>query len=500
MNKIENRLLLKMDHICKKFSGVRVLDNVHFDLEPGEVHVLAGENGAGKTTLIKILAGIYPDYKGEIWFAASCRGVSVIHQEMSLVNSMTVADNIFLGREKTRCGTWMDYPAQQKAARTLLDRFGIDVNLSRLVEEYPLPVRQMIEIAKALAYEARIFVMDEPTSALTDVEVTRLFEIIAGLKEKGCGVIYISHRMEEIYEIADRITVLRDGEYIGTAAAKDLPADELIRRMVGRSINRQFPERKPGFGKERLRVEHLSLPHPTGARQWLLKNLSFDLKEGEILGIAGLQGSGKSELLHALFGSYGKAVQGDVYLDEKPFKIHSPRKSIGQGLALLTKDRKRTGLVPGLDITRNISLASLDTYSFKGWLLQQKEKEAALNYVTSFDIRSRSIGQEVETLSGGNQQKVVLAKWIETRPKVLLLDEPTLGVDVGAKHEIYRLMNSWTANGMAILLITSELPELLAMSDRIMVMHRGKVSSWFTRRQASQEKITRAAMGEGEQI
>ncbi len=499
--------LLQMEHITKSFSGVKVLEDVFFDLNQGEVHVLAGENGAGKTTLIKILAGVHTDYEGDIRLNgqpirfknphdAAESGISAIHQDMSLINSMTVVDNIFLGREHTIGKVWMDFRTQKERAQKLIDQLGIDVNLNFPVEEYPVSVRQMIEIAKALAYDARIIIMDEPTSALNELEVERLFQIIQDLKQKNYGIIYITHRMEEIYEISDRITVLRDGKRIGTAHADDLSPQELIQWMVGREISQQFPDRTPSTGKERLRVEHLYLPDPTGTKPWVVEDINLSLNSGEILGIAGLRGSGKSELFHGLFGTFGKIPDGRVQLDGRPFRIHSPIHSIKQGLALLTNDRKGTGLVSPMNIIRNISLSSLRKYSPGGWMQFQEEKIAAQNHIEAFGIKAQSMHQEVETLSGGNQQKVVLAKWLEIHPKVLLLDEPTLGVDVGAKHDIYALMNRWTAQGMAILLITSELPELLALSDRIMVMHRGRSTAEFINEEATQEKITRAAMGD----
>jgi ABC-type sugar transport system ATPase subunit len=499
--------LLQMEHITKAFSGVKVLEDVSFDLNPGEVHVLAGENGAGKTTLIKILAGVHTDFGGEVRLngqsvrfknphEAAESGISAIHQDMSLINAMTVVDNIFLGREHTHANVWMDYRTQKEKAQKLLTQLGIEANIHLPVEEYPISVRQMIEIAKALAYEARIIIMDEPTSALNEMEVKRLFQIIQDLKEKRYGIIYISHRLEEIYEIGDRITVLRDGKHIGTAKADDLSPQELIRWMVGREISQQFPDRIQAKGEERLRVEGFYLPDPTGTKEWLVEDVSLSLNAGEILGVAGLRGSGKSELFHGLFGTYGKYMKVPIHLDGERFKIHSPIQSIKNGLVLLTNDRKGTGLVLPMNIIRNISLSSVKAYSPSGWMQAQKEKHAARSHIDAFGIKAQSMHQEVETLSGGNQQKVVLAKWLETNPKVLLLDEPTPGVDVGAKHDIYALMNQWTDQGMAILLITSELPELLAMSDRIMVMHRGRITAEFSREEATQEKIIHAAMGE----
>jgi len=499
--------LLQMEHITKSFSGVKVLEDVFFELNPGEVHVLAGENGAGKTTLIKILAGVHTDFEGEIRLNgqsirfknphdAAESGISAIHQDMSLINAMKVVDNIFLGREHAHANVWMDYRTQKEKAQRLLTQLGIDANLNLPVEEYSVSVRQMIEIAKALAYDARIIIMDEPTSSLNEPEVKRLFRIIHDLKQKRYGIIYISHRLEEIYEISDRISVLRDGKHIGTAKADDLSPQELIRWMVGREISQQFPGRTPATGKERLRVENLFLPDPTRTKEWVVEDVTLSLNAGEILGIAGLRGSGNSELFHGLFGTYGKSVNGTVHLDRKLFKIQSPSQSIKHGLVLLTNDRKGTGLVLPMNIIRNISLSSLKAHSPGGWVQIQKEKNSAQNHMEAFGIKAQSMHQEVETLSGGNQQKVVFAKWLETHPKVFLLDEPTLGVDVGAKHDIYALMNQWTAQGMAILLITSELPELLAMSDRIMVMHRGRITAEFTKDEATQEKIIHAAMGE----
>jgi len=506
MTKTRLQPLLQMKHIGKSFSGVQVLREVNFELYPGEVHVLAGENGAGKTTLIKILAGVHTDYEGEIWLngtkvffksphEALIAGVSAIHQEMSLVNSMTVADNIFLGREITRGWGWLDYRSQEKRARELLAQLGLEVELQETLDRYPVAVRQMIEVAKALIYEARIIIMDEPTSALNDLEVDRLFKIINDLKRKGWGIIYISHRMEEIYEIGDRITILRDGSYVGTYSLDELFPQELIRLMVGRDITQQFPPREEYRGEERLIVKNFYVADPTQAKKWVVENVSFNLRAGEILGIAGLQGSGKSELLHGLFGSYGQSVRGEVWLDGVRLSIRSPKEAIKQGLALLTNDRQGTGLIPPLSVGYNVSLASLEKFSPKGWIDAQRERAAIAEMVQALQIKIHSLDQEVQTLSGGNQQKVILAKWMMTSPKVLLLDEPTAGIDVGAKYEIYNLMNRWTAEGKSILLITSELPELLAMADRILVLHRGQVMQEFSREEASQENILQAAMG-----
>lgn len=499
-------MLLRMEKIKKSFSGVRVLEDVCFELEEGEIHILAGENGAGKTTLIKILSGVHTDYQGILRFRggivrfkspqeAAKRGIVAIHQELSLVNSMSILDNIFLGREIRRRSGFIDYRAERRKAQPILENLGLEVDLSQPVEFYPYSIRQMVEIAKALVNDARVIIMDEPTSALNEFEVVRLFMLISDLKKRGCSIVYITHRLEEIYRIGDRITVLRDGRFIGTGLTRDLPPEELVRWMVGREINQQFPEYIPCQGQEKLRVSHLFVPDPTGMKRWVVEDISFSLRKGEILGFVGLQGSGKSELFHGLFGSFGRGVKGEIYLDGNPVIIQSPSVLIRQGIILLTNDRKGTGLIPPLNVVHNITLASLEKFSPRGWVQNEREEEEAQEYVKRLQIKIHSLDQEVQTLSGGNQQKVVLAKWLETQPRVLLLDEPTLGVDVGAKHDIYCLMNEWKTQGMSICLITSELAELLAMADRILVMHRGRITAEFTRAEATQEKILHAAMG-----
>ncbi len=494
-----------MTGICKSFSGIRVLSDVEFDLKAGEVHVLAGENGAGKSTLIKILAGVHTDYQGRIFlnsqpvrFAsiheAAAAGITVIHQELSLVPSMTVAENIFLGREKCR-GQWLKKRQMIVEARKLLFEIGLDINVTRNIGSYPLSIQQMVEICKSLSFNSRIIVMDEPTSALTDVEVEKLFTIIHKLKKSGCGIIYISHRMEEIYRIADRISVLRDGEYIGTAKAEELDQNKLVKWMVGRELNQQLPRHKSCPGKNRLKVSSFILPDPGGKPIPAVNNVSFSLRCGEILGIAGLQGSGNSELLNGIFGTYGSRIGGSLELDGQSYKPTTPANAISRGISLLTKDRKADGLVLGMNIIHNTTLAALKKFSPFGWLRPKNEIKAAAKQKEALNLKAASLKMSVSSLSGGNQQKVAMAKWIETQPKVFLLDEPTRGVDVGAKHEIYELMNKWTSQNIAIILITSEMPELLAMSDRIIVMHRGRVTAEFDSEQATQEKILHAAMG-----
>jgi ABC-type sugar transport system, ATPase component len=500
--------LLKMTGVGKSFSGVPVLSDVNFDLKAGEVHILAGENGAGKSTLIKIISGVHTDYQGSmemfgkpVRFAspleASRYGVSVIHQEMSLIPGMNTVDNIFLGRERKLPGWRFDRSAQNARTRELLRRLDLEnLNLKKPVEEFSMAVRQRIEIAKALAFEARIFIMDEPTSALPESEVEMLFGIIRNLKESGFGIIYISHKMEEIYRIADRITVLRNGEWMGTEKAVDMPEQELVKKMVGRELDGRFPPRlNTKKDKVRFKVENFFVKNPDLEGRFLVNNVSFQAYEGEILGLAGLQGSGNSELLNGLFGTYGKLAYGKIWVDGELCGNQAPSTSIRRGLSLLTNDRKASGIIPEASVGDNITMAAMGRFSSSIWRNQKREKIAAQDQKTSLRIRLRTLEQPITTLSGGNQQKTLLGRWLETDPKVLLLDEPTRGVDVGSKFEIYDLMNELTRRGMTILLITSELPELLAMADRIIVMHRGGITSEFARGKATQENIVHAAMG-----
>ncbi len=503
--KTEARSLIVMKGMCKSFSGVSVLEDVDFEIFPGETHVLAGENGAGKTTLIKILAGVYTDYKGSIQIEeksvhpaspqeANELGVAVIHQELSLVPSMTVVDNIFLGRPITR-GGFVDYALQRREALRLMKRLGLELNVDACVEELPIAMQQVVEIAKVLSHDAKVIIMDEPTSALNAPEVEKLFSLIRDLKSTGCGIVYITHKMEEIQRIADRISVLRDGRLVGTAPASRLEMKELIRWMIGREISQQFPRHKPQIGENRLEIRDFSVfPEGIHARPAVAR-ISLSVRSGEILGIGGLQGSGASELLMGLFGAYGKNVHGEMLLDGEPVSIYSPREAIDHGIALLTNDRKSTGLVLSMSIIANATLASLERFSPAGWRRPYQERVDTEKAVKYLNIRAASLDMNVNELSGGNQQKVVITKWLQTEPQLFLLDEPTRGIDVGAKREIYDLMNEWTSRGIALILISSEMPELLAMSDRIAVMHRGRLMAEFSRDQASADRILEAAMG-----
>jgi ABC-type sugar transport system ATPase subunit len=423
--------------------------------------------------------------------------VAVIHQELSLIGPMNVADNLFLGHTPASWGLVREGEQRREASQALA-RLGLDLDVRRPVESLPIATRQLIEIAKALRQNARVIVMDEPTSALSALETDKLFGLIRQLKARGCGLIYITHRMEEIGRLADRITVLRDGERVGTAAAADLPVPRLIQWMVGREMGEQFPRHTPQVGEERLRLEDYSV-FPDGlAGRPTVRNVSFSVRAGEIVGLGGLQGSGASDLLLGLFGAYGTATRGRVRISGQPVRFTTPARAIAAGVALLTNDRKATGLVLSLSIIANASLAGLAELSPMGWRRPGRERQAAERVTDSLKLRAASLDLEVGALSGGNQQKVAIAKWLQTRPRLLLLDEPTRGIDVGAKHEIYQLMNAWTAQGIAILLITSEMPELLALSDRIVVLHRGTVTGEFAREQATPDGVLAAAMGQTE--
>jgi ABC-type sugar transport system ATPase subunit len=530
--------LVRMTGITKRFGASVVLQDVDFELRAGEVHVLAGENGAGKSTLIKILGGVHADYEGALQVDgrvarlrtprdASALGIAVIFQELSLVPSLSVADNLFLGRPLAPHG-FVDDRAQRAQAQQLLRQFGIEIDVARLVEELPLAQQQLVEIAKALACQARVLVMDEPTSALHAPEVEKLFGLIRELQARGCGIVYITHKMEEIERLADRITVLRDGRCVGTAAAAELPPAKLVQWMVGREMREQFPRHAATPGAERLRLENFSVFRAgSGARSRapsrlppdardvraggraasraaphnplkVVDDVSLSVHAGEIVGVAGLQGSGSSELFLALVGGHAGRVEGRALLHGAPLHIASPRTAIAQGVALLTSDRKTTGLVLPLSVTANATLADLPRLSPGGWRRPARERAAAARHAGALALRAASLDLEVEALSGGNQQKVALAKWLQTEPQLLLLDEPTRGIDVAAKREVYALLNDLTARGIAILLITSELPELLALSDRIVVLHRGRVTASLNRDETTAEKVMEAAMGKRE--
>jgi ribose transport system ATP-binding protein len=499
--------IVSMRGIRKSFGTVEVLHGVDFTVLPGEVHVLAGENGAGKSTLIKILSGVYDDFAGAVSVDGRARrlatpqdavraGIATIHQELSLVPTMTVADNLFLGRERPGRLGQVDFAAQEAEAGRILEEMRLEVSPRQLVTELPLSSQQLLEIARALTRDATLLVFDEPTSALREHEVESLFARIRELRGRGRGIVYITHKMEEIYRLADRITVLRDGAVVGTATPGDLPPAELVRWMVGRELTGAKERGGAPSGESALEVASLTVAHSTVHERRVVDGVSFTLRRGEVLGLAGLQGSGTSEVLHALFGALGERASVRATLHREPFHPRDPRQSVERGVLLLTNDRKASGLAPDLSVAHNVSLASLGRFSGAvGWIRRREERAAVAGLADGFRVRVPSLDAPVRTLSGGNQQKVLLARCLLPAPRVLLLDEPTRGIDVGAKADIYELMRRWVADGIAILLITSEMEELLASSDRILVLHRGRVAAEFGREEATKERVLAAAMG-----
>jgi len=489
--------ILQFEGVSRSFSGVEALKEVSFAIQPGEVHALVGENGAGKTTLIKIVAGALKPDRGTIRLRgeptefhnpshSQSLGISVIHQELNLLPLMSVAENLFLGREPRRGRLpLLHWPRFRAMARQALATVGLELDPDTRVERLSIAEKQLVEIAKALTLEAQIILMDEPSATLTETELDRLFAIIRDLKRRGVTTLYISHRLEEIFEIADRVTVLRDGQRIDTRPVAQLDRRALIRMMVGREIEDEFPPRRATPGDELLRVDHLSAP--TGVR-----DASFTLHRGEVLGLAGLVGAGRTELARAIFGA--DPIQGGtVHLEGRPVAIRSCAQAIGHGLALLTEDRKEQGLHLDLGLHQNISLVNLRELVRFGILRLGEERRVAGRYVREVDIRTPSVTQRVRNLSGGNQQKVVLAKWLFSDARVLLFDEPTRGIDVGAKYEIYLLINRLAERGLGVLLISSELPELIGLCDRILVMSEGRIVGEVAGAEKTQELVMELA-------
>jgi ribose transport system ATP-binding protein len=497
--------------IGKSFSGVTVLKDVDFDLRAGEVHALVGENGAGKSTLMKILAGVHVEYDGAIRldgaparFAgvqdAERAGVAIIHQELDLVPELTAADNIFLGREPLIAGTIVDRRRIAKAARALLARLGIDIDPQSRVAELRVGEQQLVEIAKALSLDARILMMDEPTSALSESECETLFKVVRQLAAAGVAIIFTSHRIHEVVALADRVTVLRDGRHVLTAPIEKLSSGAIISAMVGRDIALSHRERKAAGGAPVLSVRGLTLD-TVSRHGWrrVLHGVSFDLRRGEILGIGGLLGSGRTEILESIFGAARGWRGGQIAIDGKPVVINSPTDACTLGIALVTEDRKARGLLLASTVRDNIALPSVGPLSRFGLRDFAREAALAADVVERLSVRCNDADQIVSTLSGGNQQKVVIGKWLGTEPRVLLLDEPTRGIDVGAKQEIYELVFELAARGLAIVTVSSEMPELLLLSDRVLVMCEGRQTGILERAEATQETIMRlAAPGLGE--
>ncbi|BAS27774.1 D-ribose transporter ATP binding protein [Limnochorda pilosa] len=483
----------------KVFPGVVALDGVDLDLYPGEVHALVGENGAGKSTLMKVLSGIYrPDAGQVLWDGAPVvahspgearrLGLSIVHQEFNLVGPLSVAENLFL-TDLPSSGGLLRVGEMRKRARDLLARLDLALDVTRPVESLSVAEMQLVEIARALASDCRVLILDEPTAALTRAEVERLFDVLRGLRSRGVALVYISHKLEEVFALADRVTVLRDGRQVGSGPAASWTREEVIARMVGRELSGYFPARQRQPGPPLLEVRDLSVPGK-------LFDVSLTLRQGEILGVFGLMGAGQELLARALFGAV-PGTQGQILLDGRPVRLASPAAAISHHLALVTEDRKQEGLVLIDDVVGNTTLAALRRFSPGGFLQRRRQREVTGRFVERLRIRTPSLSQEVGHLSGGNQQKVVLAKWLATEPRVLILVEPTRGIDVGAKAEIYQIMNELAAQGRALLFVSPELPEILGLSDRILVMAEGRIRAELDPARTSQEEIMALATGVG---
>lgn len=491
--------VVEMRNVSKAFPGVKALDGVHLRVKSGEIHALMGENGAGKSTLMKILNGLHQPDTGEIYFLgkrqkidspskALSMGLAMIYQELNPINDMNVAENIFMGREPMKKGNlFIDFKEMYKQAKVLLNDYGMDISPKKKMRRLSTAQKQMIEIIKAVSLNAKVIVMDEPTSSLTDEEVKILFKTIKTLKKQNVAVIYISHRLEEVFEIADNVTVLRDGKYIRTESIENLNKDKLITMMVGRELTDVYPEGDAKIRDVVLEVKKFQ-------RDGVFRDISFQVKQGEILGFYGLVGAGRSEVMRAIFG-IDKPTGGELFIEGKPVRIKVPTQAIDHGMAMVTEDRKELGLVLCRNIKENITLASLDDYS-NGMFVNKKREEVQCNDISKkLTVKMSSLKQNAENLSGGNQQKVVLCKWLITNPKILILDEPTRGIDVGAKAEIHSLMREFVNQGMALIIISSELPEIIGMSDRVLVMGEGQIKGEFYRNEFTQDDLLTCALG-----
>ncbi|MEG3133462.1 ribose ABC transporter ATP-binding protein RbsA [Rouxiella sp. T17] len=490
--------LLQLSGIDKAFPGVKALSGAALSVYPGKVMALVGENGAGKSTMMKVLTGIYQKDAGSMHFLgkeahfngpkeSQEAGIGIIHQELNLIPQLTIAENIFLGREFVNKFGRIQWNKMYAEADKLLARLNLRYSSHRLVGELSIGDQQMVEIAKVLSFESKVIIMDEPTDALTDTETASLFSVIRELKASGCGVVYISHRLKEIFEICDDVTVLRDGQFIAERPVSELQEDTLIEMMVGRRLEELYPRLDQPRGPLRLAVENLSGPD--------VKEVSFELYGGEILGVSGLMGAGRTELMKILYGARRKTA-GKISLEGREIQPRTPQDGLANGIVYISEDRKRDGLVLGMSVKENMSLTALRYFSHVGGSLKHKEEQQTVgDFIRLFNIKTPSMMQPIGLLSGGNQQKVAIARGLMTRPKVLILDEPTRGVDVGAKKEIYQLINQFKREGLSIILVSSEMPEVIGMSDRILVMHEGQLSGEFTIEQATQEALMAASVG-----
>ena len=489
---------IKMHGIDKAFGTNQVLKNAGFELRDGEIHALMGENGAGKSTLMKILTGVYTRDAGTVVVdgkevvykspqEAEKAGIVFIYQELNVLFDLTVEENLFMGKEITKGFGVCDKKAMRAKAQEVMDRMGVQIPVSAVMSELSVGQQQMVEICKALMVDAKVLIMDEPTAALTESETKVLFEVIQALKAKGVSIVYISHRMEEIFQLCDRITILRDGQYVGTEYIKDITMDKVVQMMIGREIGERYPQRDVEIGPEVLRVEGLT-------HEKLFRDVSFAVRAGEVLGVSGLMGAGRTEIMQAIFGNL-PVCGGSVFIDGQEVQIRNPREAIAAGIGFITEDRKTEGLLLEKSIAENIELCNLNKVSSRSVLSAKKGADLVKRGMEEFRIKCFGPDQECGNLSGGNQQKVVLAKWIYTDPKILILDEPTRGVDIGAKKEIYSVINDMAAKGVAVIMVSSELPEVLGMSDRIMVVHEGHVTGIIDGKTADQAKVMTLATG-----
>lgn len=489
---------IEMRGIDKSFGGNAVLKNAGFLLDDGEIHALMGENGAGKSTLMKILTGVYTKDAGQVIVdgqevcyknpqEAEKAGIVFIHQELNVLFDLTVEENMFLGKEIKKAFGICDKKAMRKKVQEILDMLGVDINPGQTMDELSIGQQQMIEIAKALMVDAKVIIMDEPTAALTQSETEVLFKVVKSLREKGVSIVYISHRMEEIFELCDRITVLRDGSYIDTKKIVDTDMNDVVKMMIGREIGERYPLRDAKIGDVVFEVKNLNCPDT-------FQNVCFDVRAGEVLGVSGLMGAGRTEIMQAIFGNMPH-VTGQIFLNGKEIKNKNPQQAIENGIGFITEDRKVEGLMLEESIMKNISLVNLSRISANGVINSKKEQELVNKGINELKIKCFGPQHECDNLSGGNQQKVVFAKWIYTNPKVLILDEPTRGVDIGAKKEIYNIINNLAATGVAIIMVSSELPEVLGMSDRVMVVREGEIRGIINKENANQENIMTLATG-----
>lgn len=499
--------VLEMVNISKEFPGVKALDRVNLQVRKGEIHALCGENGAGKSTLMKVLSGLYPagTYSGDIIIDGEKRqfhnitdaekaGIAIIHQELALVKEMTVGENIFLGTEPTKRGV-IQWDELYHNASVWLDRVGLRISPETKIASLGIGQQQLVEIAKALSKHTRILILDEPTAALTESEVAILMGILHQLRREGVSCVYISHKMPEVFALADSITVLRDGRTVATLDRKETNDEQVVSLMVGRELTERYPRVEHTPQETVLEVRDYNVWHPEKRNQRVIKDVSFTLRKGEILGIAGLMGAGRTELVSSLFGAYGGRSSGEVRIEGKPVRIRSVADAIKAGIGLVSEDRKRQGLVLGMDVKTNTTMATMRKVSRFGVINDNEEMKWGQRYVQDLKTKTASLETPVGTLSGGNQQKVVIGKWLMSDPKILIMDEPTRGIDVGAKYEIYHLMNRLVSQGVAIIMISSELPEVLGMSDRILVMSEGRFVREIHWREATQENIMQAATG-----